>query len=842
MESEVQPRDELLRLTERIEALRKDPADAGGLWQTLVAPVCRLFGYRPRFTTEKIRLLVDEVRNSRATGEPLTLAALARSLDEPTSTLKDHFAEALSELSRNVETAELGAKMDGGLAPSYRLWLRNMSTVLLRICPLLEDSKDGWERRVAEAVSMHHMAPPLAGPNAEGDSNLEGGIGGGRLACIDVLLESARAENQSLERRRRLLEAARETLIAANASLVLDEEAVKLRQEVVANQLLEMGRLEASGISPRVAISHQLREAHTRGEWLRLHAGLVGLEQLSLDSADTRAGNVAHQAISAIWQGQNRFDPALAHESSLKSVDEIFGAVTRKRLEGGLQKADEVYRGPNASEEVGRLDPRTLDFVRRHLENLDTSVYLNGLLAVDGCFDVGGILTPTRVIEEMRRTTVVRHPTGELALVLAQGPEDIPDSLIGDPRAIVADLAAGRLLARRFVSEESVKRNRTVLLGELRIYLLDGSTSMLTPRSVLRDAILIAELCTVIARLSDARRSVNPTLYFQYFDEVVREATEVTTAEQAADAIATLLATVRTGGTDIQAAILRSIEQIRTAQEKGTPLARANIVLVTDGEAPINEDEIVARLDSLGDLRTGISIIALGVENPSLRNLAAHQKSAGRRVFYQYMDDATILSIVVGKRDGVCLHPPTGVELADCAELLQQTLDQIEAIARDDAMNTESDAFLEQALGEMDEDTALRAALRGRIEAKNRDAAALMRRFKHWFPELPPTDSAVVYVPDQQTEARLGQVVAIVDAVTEICDVMSADSMATQADALEIFQRSLYDAGITPLEYTQLRDRFPGRFRDATSRLYQAVGVKPSSSGANPSQGHARGP
>ncbi len=815
----------LAELVGRIEVLRRCPEDAATFWLKLKAPVYRLFGYRPKFSVEWISLLVEDVRVKRRRVSQSSLEALVQPEDRVEERFSELFEQALQELEKNVCSAELGARLEGGLAPSYGVWLRNMATVLQRIWPLVDGAKDSWERQIAESVSLYHFAPPLVGVDASPED--AGGIGGGRLVSIDALIAAVRAENQSLERRRRLLEAARETLIEANASLALDQEAVKLRQGLIADQLVEIGRLEAAGISPRVQLNYQLKEAYTRRDWNRLHAGLVGLEQFSLDGAERGMGQTAHQGISAVWKGRDRLDSSLTQESSLRSVDEIFGKATKERLQRGIQKAKEDYRGPNASENAKQLDPQTMDFTRRHVESLDTSVYLNGLLAVDGSFDVGGVLTPTRVVEEKRRKSAVRHPTAELALLPAQGPEDMPDCVIGDPRAIVPDLAAGKLLARRFVNEEVAKNNRTVLLGELRIYLLDGSTSMLTPRSILRDAILIAELCTLIARLSDARRSVNPTLYFQYFEKTVGEVTEITTAEQAADAIAELLATVRTGGTDIQAAMLRSIEQIRAAQAKGMDLARANIILVTDGESPIDELEVVARLDSLGDLQTGISIIALGVENPSLRNLAAHQKAMGRRVFYQYVDDPTIRSIINGQRDRVCLHPPAGVELESCAELLKDTIEQIESIHRASTEGASSDAYLEQALGEMEEDAALREALRGRIEAADRNTEALARRFRYWFPDFGPSRAEVVCYPDQRTESQIVEVVSLLEAVVEVSTLMTADSLALQADALEIFQRGLYDAGISPLEYATLRDRFPERFSEQTQKLCQAVGLEP---------------
>jgi hypothetical protein len=813
----------LSAIEERILILKNRPEKASVFWSTFAAPWYRLFGYRPTFSVEKISNLVEEIQTRKRYRGLGTFDAMIRSLQATHDPLPGLFGEAVEELERNVAASELGVRTGGSLAPTHGLWLGNIAAVLRRLWPLVDDSSKEWDRRVAEAVSPFAIAPPLLGFNPS--SRAERSIGSGKLATIDALIASARQETQSLERRRRLLEAARETLIECNASLDLDSEATKYRQKAIADDLCAIARLGAAGIKTNVKTSHQLDEALRRGEWVRLHAGLVGLEQMALQANHERTGEIAHDVIEKIWQGRNRFEVAKSQESSLRSVDEVFGAETKARLSRGISSAKTDYRSPNASEKVKEIDPGDIDFVKRHVESLDTSVYLNGLLSVDGCFDVGGVLTPTRVVEEKRLRRTVSYPTGQLTLEPAESAGDIPDAAISDPRTVIPDLATGKLLARRFIRDEVQKTNRTVLLGELRIYLLDGSTSMLTPRSVLRDAILIAELCTIIARLNDAKRNVNPTLYFQYFDKEVGPVTEVVTSEQAANAIEGLLTTVRTGGTNIQAALLRSIEQIRVAQSRGMDLARANIVLVTDGESPVDESEIVNTLASLGDLQTGINIIALGQENPSLKKLAAHQKEMGKRVFYQFIDDETIRKIINGERDTVCLHPPDDSELENCSDLLRETIEQIEQSERIRDEMTSSDLFLEQALGEMGTDTALRAAMKGRIELAKQNDAALIRRFERWFPRITKASTEALNYPDQQTESRLRDTVSLVDGVTEVLSLMKAEHRELQADALEVFQRNLSDAGISPFEYTELLDRFPERFQKALEKLYETVGL-----------------
>src|SRR5262249_2032107 len=53
----------------------------------------------------------------------------------------------------------------------------------------------------------------------------------------------------------------------------------------------------------------------------------------------------------------------------------------------------------------------------------------------------------------------------------------------------------------------------------------------------------------------------------------------------------------------------------------------------------------------------GLSVIALGMENPALRQLVARQRAAGERAFYHFMSDDQLLEIVRGNVDqGPALH------------------------------------------------------------------------------------------------------------------------------------------------------------------------------------------
>ena len=82
-------------------------------------------------------------------------------------------------------------------------------------------------------------------------------------------------------------------------------------------------------------------------------------------------------------------------------------------------------------------------------------------------------------------------------------------------------------------------------------------------------------------------------------------------------------------------------------------------MLVTDGEAGIDEEAIRRARENVGAIPVGVSIIALGTENPELRKLAARQRARGERVFYQFVDDDELQTIVDGDTAGLrSICPP----------------------------------------------------------------------------------------------------------------------------------------------------------------------------------------
>ena len=158
-------------------------------------------------------------------------------------------------------------------------------------------------------------------------------------------------------------------------------------------------------------------------------------------------------------------------------------------------------------------------------------------LVADGCFDIGGSVSPVRVSEDLRTRLEVRHPTATLTLARATGPSDLGSAVIDDPRLLLYELATGRLLCRRYLDERVERRSRTGLLAQVRIYVLDGSSSMVGARARMRDALLVSELGALVGRLTAREAYVHSVLYFRYFDHEARPTRRVATVDDALAAV-----------------------------------------------------------------------------------------------------------------------------------------------------------------------------------------------------------------------------------------------------------------------------------------------------------------
>lgn len=789
-------KDDLLGLGERIERLATSAVGARFL-DRLERPLLRAMRWKPKVRIDKLILLAPILEAGTATAAELLAA----------------YEPCQRELAKNVETAERLHRFSGRVPTAHATWLRRSYEVCFRT----KRAIDAMDRRAFRAIAAQAGAvvPPLgtrdtappAVPEAEAleyslvlpslgeeDANdTKARAVEIELAAIDHLLEAARAESRTIERKRKLLQAARERLLDAQAAMPLDPKALRDRRLAITRDLTVLDRLQAAGLSPRTNLLHQARQALAEGDRARLYAALRGIDEAALAAGDDGVLSRSTDALNAL---DGPLDPAASLRASAK---ESFGAAAVEAVKRGYARGRAALDDKANSATIHYFDAGS-----------DAKTYA-AALAVDACFELGGALTPVRLEEEERRIRIVPYPTPALHLVPANAIEDVPHGVITDPRSILMDLAAGRLLARRYVQEERIVHTKNALATEIRLFVLDGSGSMLGARSRMRDAMLVAELSTLAARLAKGG-FVRPRLLFRFFDTALHKLTRVATEAEALTAIENVLAETHDGGTDIELALTDSFAEIKRAREKDKDLARAQIVLVTDGDAPVDKHKILRAQGAVGDLAIGVSVVALGMENEALRDLVAEQRKLGRAAFYHFVSDEELELIASGKLNAsFSLHlakEDSGKSRSEIARSLSQSVgalvEELAELERSrDVAKIEQAELERRSLHELEAigEASISEGERARFEAAQDDERALRSRFERWFghAEAPATDGD----PSPEDAENVRTTLA---AVLEIVDLVGGTELERKAEAIELFERLLPDAGVTPGRFRAVRD------------------------------------
>jgi hypothetical protein len=826
----------------RIERLALDPDAIRAPLLRLVRPILSRFGWQPKVSATKVRALLELARERAALWREAPLHAN----DEASAALAKAVAAAIAELEENVLSVERATVVNRRPMVSHAAWLRRMWEVVSRASRVGSAAPDDLELRAVAATDPVRLLPPLglraAGKGGQGEGDAEAGEADAvepaegeadtgrlvdlQLGAVDHLIAAAMDESELLGRRQRLLEAARQVLLETSAALPLDRGGVSERQAFLAREITRIDRLRAEGLDGEVRLLHQARQACDRGERDRLHAALVALSGASFTAGDGRMAGLADAAVQRLWGGRDPRDPAARRASLDASLGATFGEDVRRSVEEACR----------AGRERAEKTPSYVRNVATQLYDKDGArSFLVAALATGGRFEVGGPLSPVRVTEHETVVRAVRFPTRELVLLAAEGPEDIPDAVIEDPRMILLSLAAGRLLARRFVLEETRKRHRTELHGEMRVYVLDGSTSMIGSRSRMRDAVLLAELSTLKRRLET--QSARVVLHYRYFDAELHPAREVRTPAAVLESIEDVVSTIRTGDTDIQKALLGSLEQIQAAQRSGMPLGQAQIVLVTDGDAPVDEAAITAARERVGAIPVGLSVIALGQENEALRALVARQRARGERAFYHFIDDETLQGLAADPEsldDGTALHlppapagPPTAAELE---KELGGLLEEMAQLSRTrDLESLESLGAHRAAMDEVGLDPAMEGEVeRARAQAMMRDQRALAETYERWFP-VPEDAKPAAAAPAAPAKTDVDAVLVVLGTVVEVLSVVGGSPLARMTDAIDLLERLLPDARLTPARYRAVLAEHLPRLRGALCEVHYATGrLRPS--------------
>lgn len=881
---------ELDEIGRRIERLTVAPeaisAPVTGFLGRIFGSFLYRVGWRPRCDIAAVQVLLAHLGGKAVDegGEPLPeRGVLVR--------------RAIDELEDNVAAIERATVIEKRALAAHARWLRRVYEVVVhaqRLSAREDAEAESAGVRLARVVDDALLAPPLAlgdaravalarTPAATATAEADGRDATGRdattgedpvradatrvlelqLDTIDHLLDAARAESALFARKRRLLEAARQLLLEISAALDLDHAGVNARLFSIARQVTRIDRMQALGLRGDVGLLHQARAALSRGQRDQLFAALQAMDDAALAGSGADHAAVAAltgRALALVTEGAPPARPAgpehaagagetPAQQSMVRSAREILGAEVVERIERGCQRAraDAAFAEKKQSAVMG-LDSWMLELLRNHVAPGAERSVLAAVLAVDGCFDLGGAASPVRVREQHVRRTAVPFPTQESILVPARGPEEVRDAVITDPRAVLLDLAAGRLLARRYVHTDIEERERTVMRGEVRVYVLDGSTSMLGARAYMRDAILVAELCTLMRRMTEEAHTTRLSLFYRYFTRTLGPICRVDNPEAALEAIHEVLEQPRTGGTDIESALIASMDTVREARTSDPELARAQIVLVTDGAAPVSMERVAEARAGIGEaFPVGVSVIALGEENRALRKLVARQRARGERAFYHFLPDEFLAEIARGEMDGdqpihmpavpwmqgdarqaaEALNARVGPLLHELAELERARDQQAwRALGQDrDARGTDGEPDILAGEG-----------ARANLEAVHRDRRALARRYARWFPEpaarhdaraattaLAKRAAARPPEPDTLEAQDLESVLVLLSTIAEVVELMEHSELVRQADAVDLLERMLPDARLSPTRYHAVLETYAHQVAGALQAVHASV-------------------
>lgn len=491
------------------------------------------------------------------------------------------------------------------------------------------------------------------------------------VAAAEFLARRARSRVEDSSQKRQDVELAYELVLALSADAREDRDRLRaLRVELASAR----ERLRAS---PTVRSLDELVRhlRHTaRREPRTAYRSLRALYDRAVEAGDEQVAAAAAGAVEAL------LPPGAA--GALLERDEA-----RRLL--GFREAGRGER-PAALPPGGKagLDDEVGDALTRVAFELDEDGRRAMALASGAgrYFDVEGALSEELVEAETRASRpVLRHvsyPTQTMTYEFTGGLDELHHFVVTHPKALVLELASGRQMVRSYLEEEPPPRPRSAKRTAVRVYVLDASGSMHGARARLRDAILVAELNAI--RVKAKLGLPFDPLYFSFFNDAPSELVRVDDGAEAAAHIARLLRqSLAEGQTDISLALTAAFDSIGRARGRDPYLARATVVLVTDGEDGVDLELLRRAKQPYEGLDIALSFISLGEENQDLKALVLEQRRAGRRAFYHHLSDQEIqlcrTEFDSGFRTLLPVDAPVG---PDTLERLLPHLEALEAIAR----------------------------------------------------------------------------------------------------------------------------------------------------------------
>ncbi len=612
----------IARLRQRLDALQASPPQTDGLrgwWLGLTAP-SEVDLSLPTVTALDRALERVGVHTLADARLLLELGVKKGRVGDVATGLKTRAQESLEEFERALDTVEKMIRV-GRTPPGARTALERGFVRLARVLRVAEVFLSPTPSSPQEGEFEIFAKPPPLWSDRGAPSKA-------RMAVAEFLAQRARENVEDLVQKRRDLDIAHEILLRIGMEHDRDR-GVALRSEVA--QARERVREQPATRSLDALVQEVKRTA--RKEPHLAWRSLRGLYERALEANDPELAAAARAAL----------EPMMPPEGRMRSLLE---SAERDDLTRWFGEAPPVSESPQAVRQPPKAS--SADDLLADLAFSLKPEQLSAFELAAGCaryFDVEDALTEEIVEVNTRKVRPVPrrvpYPTQNMTFERTGSLHDVHDFVIADPRMLVYELAAHSQTVRAYLEEEPPPRPKKMKRTSVRVYVCDASGSMHGARARFRDAIIIAELNNLRVK---ARQGLPfDPLYFSFFNDTPTQLARVDTAREATRQIEKLFRdSPAEGQTDISLALMSAFESIRAAQGKDPYLARATVVLITDGEDRVDLELIRRTRAPMDALDIALSFISLGEENPDLKSLVQEQRARGGRAFYHHLSDQEI--------------------------------------------------------------------------------------------------------------------------------------------------------------------------------------------------------
>lgn len=699
----------LVQLRFRLDALKAGQVRPLGLWERAVELFSRPEAMAPMSALQALDRELDQV-GIHTSADALLLKQL--------STSRGRVAELAQGLTRRAQEA----------LAEYQDRLRRAERALAAGAPVPGASQalqDGF-RALARAAKVADLFSAIDPSPAGGGLQIftRAGAPGppsqkAALEVADFWAQRARRNVTDVVQKRRDLDAAHELLLKVGADADRDR-ARALRME------LSDARRRVREAPPTRSLPElmELVRSQARLKPQQSYRALRGLYERAVEAEEPALADAASRALQAL----------------LPDPSQVASSVDRTEVVRWLEPAP----APQPEEPLDRLASVAFELDPERLATFELALGCSRYFDVEDALSEEVLADAGREARQQPRR--VPYPTQSMTFETTGSLHEVGNFVVSDPRLLVYDLASQRQKVRAYLEISEPPRPRRVRKTAVRVYVLDASGSMHGARARFRDAIMIAELNNL--RVKALQGEPFDPVYYSFFNDRPTKLQRVDGPSKAAEEIERLFReSPAEGQTQITYALVEAFDQIRAAAGSDPYLARATVVLVTDGEDRVDLEVLKKAQAPVGGLNIALSFISLGEENKDLKSLVLDQRARGSRAFYHHLYDRELAAARTEFDAHFRTLLPSDMEItAASLELLAPQLEALEQVA-----------------------AGLPAISPARAEAS----------FDALFPDHPPPNPRVPVPADLAARVK-----DILEALSEAAPLAPADARAQEAAVL----------------------------------------------------------